>query len=450
MMKPVAVLSDNERFPLLDNLGFLKELRQDSSAPIFNFGSGDRLTSEKLEQVNAYAGRVRAQQFWQKDSLPDWLPEFLSWCRATVPAYRSCQPEFLQMPSLRREQIAGRPWKYVSDECDPEDMLVYNTSGSTGAPMDVLFDAVSQATWIAQLEAILAADGISLEGGPGRVSICLVCNQESTLTYASLSTYLRGAGVLKINLNPADWRKPQDRIDYLQKHAPEILTGDPFTFLALAELNPKIKPNALVSSAMTLQDGLRRRLEKQFDCPVYDIYSLTECRMIAVARQSGVYRLIRPDLYVEILHADKDEPMPEGERGEIAVTGGINPFLPLIRYRTGDYAIMRYEEGVPHLFDLSGRAPVVFVGSDDSFINNVDISRAMCEFMLAGFKLQQRRDRSLEFTGWGSAAEADIRRVLTQIFGNGCRIDIKIEAAESGAGKKVTYSSEFTEADIKA
>lgn len=449
-MKPVAVLSDSERFPLLDDLGFLKELRQDSSAPIFNFGSGDRLNSEKLAQVRDYGARVHAQRFWQKDGLPDWLPDFLSWCRATVPAYRSYKPGFMVMPSLRREQIAGRPWKYVSDECDPDEMLVYNTSGSTGAPMDVLFDAVSQAAWIAQLEAILAADGISLEGGPGRVSICLVCNQQSTLTYASLSTYLRGAGVLKINLNPADWRKPQDRVDYLQKHDPEILTGDPFTFITLAEMKPQIRPKALVSSAMTLHDGLRQRLETQFSCPVYDIYSLTECRMIAVARQAGIYRLIRPDLYVEILNADKDEPLPEGERGEIAVTGGINPFLPLIRYRTGDYAFMRYEEGVPHLFDLSGRAPVVFVAGAGSFINSVDVSRAMCEFMLAGFKLHQRRDRSLEFVGWGNAVEADVRMVLTQIFGNGCQIDIKIEAAESGEGKKVSYSSEFTQADIKA
>ncbi|NLF96896.1 MAG: AMP-binding protein [Candidatus Riflebacteria bacterium] len=448
-MKPVAVLSDNERFPLLEDLGFLKELRQDSSAPIFNFGSGDRLTSEKLEQVNAYAGRARAQQFWQKDSLPDWMPEFLCWCRATVPAYRSYQPEFLQMPSLRREQIAGRPWKYVSDECDPDDMLVYNTSGSTGAPMDVMFDAVSQACWIAQLEAILAADGISLEGGAGRVSICLVCNQESTLTYASLSTYLRGAGILKINLNPADWRKPEDRIDYLQKYDPEILTGDPFTFLTLAEMKPQIKPKALVSSAMTLQEGLRRRLEKQFGCPVYDIYSLTECRMIGVARQAGVYRLIRPDLYVEILHADKDEPMPIGERGEITVTGGINPFLPLIRYRTGDYGYLRHGGDVPCLYDLAGRAPVVFIGGDGSFVNNVDISRAMCEFMLAGFKLHQGRDRKVEFVGWGSAAEEDIRNVLTQIFGSSSQLEVTIEAAASGEGKKVSYSSEFTEADIK-
>jgi phenylacetate-CoA ligase len=131
------------------------------------------------------------------------------------------------------------------------------------------------------------------------------------------------------------------------------------------------------------------------------------------------------------------------------VTGGINPFLPLIRYRTGDYGCLRYENGVLHLFDLAGRAPVVFVADDGNFVNNVDISRAMCEFMLAGFKLHQHRDRALEFVGWGSADATDVRKVLTHIFGGSCRIDVTIEAAESGEGKKVSYSSEFTEADIK-
>ena len=448
MMKPVAVLSDSERFPLIEDLGFLKELRQDSSAPIFNFGSGDRLTSDKLAQVDNYAARMRAQQFWQKGAQPDWLPEFLDWCRATVPAYRSYQPGILQMPSLHREQIASTPWQYVSDECVADDMLVYNTSGSTGAPMDVLFDAVSQAAWIVQLESILAADGIGLEGGPGRVSICLVCNQESTLTYASLSTWLRGAGILKINLNPADWRKPQDCVCYLEKHDPEILTGDPFTFLALAEKAPAIHPKALVSSAMTLHAGLRQRLESQFKCPVYDIYSLTECRMIAVAREVGVYRLIRPDLYVEILHPDKDEVLREGERGEITVTGGINPFLPLVRYRSGDYGSLRHDNGVPYLHDLSGRAPVVFVAADGNFINNVDISRALCEFALAGFSLHQRKDRMLEFSAWGEeASEADVRRVFANLFGPSVVCKIKIMGAGMPEGKKVQYSSEFSETD---
>ncbi|MBU1108759.1 MAG: AMP-binding protein [Candidatus Riflebacteria bacterium] len=449
MMKLTPALTDDERFPLLSDLSFLKELRQDSCGPRYNFRSGDRLTTECLAKVQHYNEGLKAKAFWRPGEIPSWLPAWLDWCRSTVPAYRNYATSFLQNHSLRREQIARAPWNFVSDECSVDDLLVYNTSGTTGAPMDVLFDPVSQAVWIPQLESILAADDIVIEGGAGRVSICLVCLQESTLTYASLSTYLRGAGVLKINLNPADWNDSHDRISYLEKYNPEILTGDPFTFLALADLAPAIRPKALISSAMTLQTGVRKRLEAQFGCPVYDIYSLTECRMIGVSKRPGVHRLIRPELYVEILHPDHDKAVADGERGEITVTGGINPFLPLIRYRTGDFASLRYTDSMIEICDFEGREPIIFMTVDGRFLNNVDISRAMMEFELAAFTLHQRKDRSVEFTGWGAdVSEAEIQRVMQNLFGAAVSCHITIKTDGLPEGKKVQYSSEFNEADV--
>lgn len=43
------------------------------------------------------------------------------------------------------------------------------------------------------------------------------------------------------------------------------------------------------------------------------------------------------------------------------VTGGNNPFLPLMRYRTGDFCSLKIENGVPFLVDLEARNPVVFI-----------------------------------------------------------------------------------------
>lgn len=448
-MKPKPVLSDDERFPLLSDRRFLQELRQADCGPKFNFMSGDRLTGDSLAHVQRYKENNKEKAFWKLGELPEWLPAYLAWCQKTVPAYGHCQLSFLQNPSLHRADIARAPWNFVSDECKVDDLIVYNTSGTTGPAMEVLFDPASQAVWIPQLESILERDQIFLEGGSERVSICLVCHQESTLTYASLSTYLRGAGILKINLNPGDWKQESDRRSYLEKYNPEILTGDPFTFLALAELAPRISPKAMVSSAMTLSTGLRKRLEEQFSCPVYDIYSLTECRMIAVAKKTGIHRLIRPELYVEILHCNHDTPMNEGERGEIAITGGINPFLPLLRYRTGDYGCLHHTiDGDIEISDLEGRSPTVFVTADGKFVNNVDISRAISEFALAGFSLHQQRDRSIKFCGWGHGiAENNIRQTLQKLFGAAINCSITISSESCIEGKKVHYSSEFNDAD---
>ena len=449
-MKPVQGLTDDQRFPLLKDRRLLEKLRQDEAGPIFNFGSGDRLDAAALKRVTDYSHTLAAKEFWHENEQPFWLPDYLGWCKTTVEAYRGGSLVLSENPALRREQIAARPWQFVSSDARIEEMLVYCTSGTTGAPMDVLVDPVSQAAWIPQLESILLQKNIRIERGPDKVAICLVCHQTETLTYASLSTWLDGAGILKINLNPKDWKKPQDRLTYLEKYNPEIITGDPFTFMALAQLNPAIRPKAMVSSAMTLNEGLRQMLQKQFDCPVYDLYSLTECRMIAVSEKPGIYQLIRPELYVEILHPDSDEPVSAGARGEITVTGGINPFLPLIRYRTGDFASLQFIAGQPCLIDLEGRSPTLFLSRNHDFINHVDISRALSNYSLAGFTLHQKKDLSLDLSVRGTGvSEEKLRDTLSELFGKDIKMRINISKELLSETRKVKYSSEINETDLQ-
>ncbi len=449
-MKLQPALTDDERFPLLSNRKLLGDLRQDAFAPRFNFASGDRLDAARLEKVRSYAANLKVAGFWQENSLPDWIETYYQWCRHHVPFFREWPVDFLKAPTMRRSQIAAEQWKLVANDCDLEDLLVYSTSGTTGTPMQVLFDPVSQASWIPQLESILAEDNICIDRGESAVAICLVCCQSETLTYASLSTYLDGAGVLKINLNEKDWNEPEHRVRYLEKYNPQIITGDPFTFSYLSQLNPAIKPRAMVSSAMTLGEGLRRQLQQQFACPVYDIYSLTECRMISVSRKPGIHRLIRPELYVEIMHPEKDELQSAGEIGEIVISGGTNPFLPLIRYRTGDFAALRYGKGNPELVNFSGRSPVLFVDGHGNFVNNIDIARAMCRFALAGYQLHQKKNRQIEFVGWGINVEsAEVRSVLNEIFACSLVNSVVIQNPDLNENKKIAFSSELEQKDLQ-
>lgn len=220
--------------------------------------------------------------------------------------------------------------------------------------------------------------------------------------------------------------------------------------MALAQLNPAIRPKAMVSSAMTLHEGLRQLLQKQFKCPVYDLYSLTECRMIAVSEKPGIYQLIRPELYVEILHPDRDEAVAPGARGEITVTGGINPFLPLIRYRTGDFASLQFVAGQPCLINLEGRPPTLFLSQKRDFINHVDISRALSNFSLAGFTLHQKKDLSLDFSAWGTGvSEENLRDALSELFGKDIEMRVNLAKEILNETKKVKYSSEINETDLQ-
>lgn len=442
---PQIALNDQERFPLLQNLDFLKQLKQNPYAPKYNFESGDRLQQSHLNQVNNYADKIRKKQtFWQSEQPPQWINEYLGWCIQTVPFYKNRRSEFKNQSTIKRRDIYQAPWDFVSSDCNLDDLLVYQTSGTTGPPMDVIFDPVAQASWIPQMESILDELNIQITRDPQKVAIAMICAQKQTLTYASLSTYLNGAGVLKINLNKNDWNHETDRLSYLAHYDPEVLTGDPFAFLALLKLKPKIKPKVILSSAMKLSEKLKEQLESYFQCPVIDVFSMTECRNIAFEK-NGRYQAIRPDLYLEIFDPKSDEVLPQGTYGELVVTGGNNPFLPLIRYRTGDFCKLQLENGIPYLYDLEARKPVPLYNHKGKFINNINVSRALSKMSLAGFALHQAANYDISIEAWtNQSIEKELLAQLQLIFGNELSIKIKLLPVESNHDvKPVNYSSEI-------
>lgn len=442
--KPVIALTNKERFPLLNDLSLLNNLIQDTHAPKYNFKSGDRLEQHHLKEVLAYKAHTQKREHITTQP-PLWLKSFINDCIKNVPFYRQRSADFLSHPSISKQEIREQPWNFVHDNATLNDLLVYQTSGTTGPAMDVNFSPSSQAAWIPQLEVILERHNIQLSYDANSTAIALICDQETTLTYASLSTYLKGSGVIKINLNPADWKKPGDQVAYLEKYNPEILTGDPIAFLSLKALNPKIQPKALISSAMKLHQPIAKELSEYFDCPVIDVYSMTECRMLAF-KEGGAYRTIRPDLYFEVLASDKDEVLPIGERGELAITGGNNPYLPLIRYRTGDFCKIKIIDGIQYFEELEAREPVIFYDLSNKRINNIDISRALLKFPLAGFHLHQNKDYSLQFTGWSIFnVQDDIIHALQTIFNHTLKPEVQIKNTNQikSNQKQTHYSSDI-------
>src|SRR4029078_593482 len=126
------------------------------------------------------------------------------------------------------------------------------TSGTTAKQFYILSHPEVSSMYLVKLREALRKAGVQLEGVKDRVSIITPCAQKTSLTYATISTYLDEAGYVKLNLNPNDWRNVDDATKFIEDCTPEIYTGDPISFLALAKLPLKAKPKALVSSAMTL------------------------------------------------------------------------------------------------------------------------------------------------------------------------------------------------------
>jgi phenylacetate-CoA ligase len=435
----------SERFPLITDAGrrLLLRIEEHVHAPRFTHPGVDHLTPGGLERARRFAEELRTPPTWEDD----WVPQFVADCFRDVPIYRRHGPppnSFFDIPTADRSDLNREPWSFVPDSQTLDHLVIYNTSGTTGHPLSILTHPDTLAYYIPLLQAAVATHGITLEGGPGGVAIALVCYQKTTYTYAAVSAVLDQSGFVKINLNPDDWRDPVDRAKFLDDLNPEIYTGDPISFAELMKLPLTARPKALVSTAMTLTGGLRESLEAHFGCPVIDVYSMNESGPIAVtpphSHTPTLLHLLQPRLYVEILDPN-GRPVPPGVGGEITLTGGFNPFLPLLRYRTGDHAALDFREGRPVLIGLEGRPPVIFRAVDGRPINNVDVSNALRPIPIAQYHLHQFADGSLRLRLRGAAMDEDtIRDGVLSLFGKSQALTIEPMATVE---KSLQYTCEI-------
>jgi phenylacetate-CoA ligase len=388
---------EDARFPTLTDGGrrMLDFMRNHPCAPVYRNESGNRLLAHEVEEVRRFEREVAgATVGWTPDRVPDWVAPFVADAWAKVPHYRALGSpplRFTDIAPSSRADFAADIAPFVPDDVPIERLINFRTTGTTGHPLLIASHPLVAARYAAFHKRALRRSGIELRHGSGQVGVVLLGFQQRCFTYVSVTPAMDESGLAKINLHPNDWRDPGDRARYLDALAPELIAGDPISFAEYLTLPVTHAPRALISVSMALHAGLRARLEERFGCPVLDIYSLNEVGPVGVYdERAGGHLLLQPRLYVEILDA-AGKPVAPGERGEVTVTGGFNFCLPLLRYRTGDFASLAFGAEGPVLVGLSGRRPVRFL-AQGSWINNIDITHALRPLPLSHFTFHQAAD----------------------------------------------------------
>ena len=120
-------------------------------------------------------------------------------------------------------------------------------------------------------------------------------------------------------------------------------------------------PRAIFASSENLYTGQREIVEKAFGCRMLLHYGHSEmCSVAGWCLTENHYHLEEMYGYTELLDGDQRVISEPGKMGEITATGFNNYVMPLIRYRTADYAA--YEENQAKcgytgriLHDIEGR-----------------------------------------------------------------------------------------------
>jgi phenylacetate-CoA ligase len=281
------------------------------------------------------------------------------------------------LPVLTKEEVRQAGRRLVSARHAGRRLEEIHTGGTTGTPLTIYCDRPTLQRNYAFFTRFREWAGV----GPG----------SRVATFAGRILVPPGAG-------PPYWRRNRASntllfssyhigpstldayIEALAGFAPDLIDSYPSSIEAVARHllrrpEVQIRPRAVITSSETLFPEARRAIETAFGCPVFDHYGSAEMAALVTQCEAGSYH-VNPEFgVVEVLR--QGAPVGPGERGEIVATGFINPVMPLVRYATGDSAIMGAGEcpcgrAFPILERIEGRMDDVIVTPEGHLVGRLD------------------------------------------------------------------------------
>jgi len=446
-----------DRVPLMrpEWISIFEKMRKHHDAPIWNTKCGDRITESDLAFIQNFARRLETGRIHHSEKpcgdIIEWIESYRGrslWFQKNL---RGIDPAktFHDIPVMKRRDMITKLEEIVPLDVPLERIIVNPTSGTTGRPMPCPGHPKAVGCYDPMIQFVLRRHGVDIHNSHETVAAIQVCAQKETIVYNTVHSYLNGAGFIKLNILAENWNDTAEQDRYINDMAPVFLSGDPCAFYAYMKRGLTYRPKAVLSTAITLEAPLRKKMEDYFRCPVIDFYSMNETGPIAYGcpHDPSVFHLLPTDLFIEALD-DRGRPAGEGRSGGLAVTGGRNPFVPLLRYMTGDRGAVHYGpcpcgDPMPRIKDLQGRKLVMFQRPDGHAVNPLDIARVMRNYPVFMHRLIQDKDHSclLEVNtmyGLTRPMREGIMKELGGLFGGAVDISIE-EGIDFSEGKVLPY-----------
>lgn len=289
------------------------------------------------------------------------LRRMLTHAAATVPYYQQRIP-FAAIPALRagdwaafqaipvteKADLRQNPHAFLAGGRSPRGAIRWNTSGTTGTPIQLVYAPGSVSRQYAYVECYREQAGVTRFDRRAQFTGKMIAPGEHNRRYWRYDWASRALMLSTVHL---DETSIPHYLKAIQQWRPRYLTGYPsaITLLAHHALRDRrfpIEIPAILTSAETLMPEQRDLIESAFSGRVYDQYGQTEmqsfwfeCRYRRMHAHPlfGVTEILRPN----------GQPAPPGETGDVVLTGLINTAMPLIRYRIGDRAAWSGDDRCP-------------------------------------------------------------------------------------------------------
>jgi len=292
------------------------------------------------------------------------LTKLLDHAVASVPYYNK-QKEYSSIsdfPVVNKLILRADFEDFLSEKYKDEKSFEVSTSGSTGTPLLVLQDSNKKQRNTA--DTLYFGEKAGYKIGH---KLFYIRAWGGVLKKNVLTSFLQN--IKTINVKNIDAKSTQKLIDYITKSkSTNAFIGYTSSFREICKhleaLNaPPLKTNisSMIANAEPLGEPTKKAVRKFFDFDILSRYSNMENGILSQQIKHGGnnYHINWASYYIEILDLEKDIPVSYGTLGRVVVTDLFNFNMPLIRYDTGDLAVINIDKscfnGAPSFFKVEGR-----------------------------------------------------------------------------------------------
>jgi phenylacetate-CoA ligase len=251
--------------------------------------------------------------------------------------------KFNNVPILTKEILRNE--ELISNDYLTRKWYQNFSGGSTGEPtrfiQDRFYDKWYSATSEFYFKDMLDIDEINVKkielwGSPRDLF------QGNIGFKAKIGTWL--ANTIWLNSFKMTEADMETYVKTINRYKPDLIRGYAGSLFELCRFvdskNVNIyTPKIVVSSAETLTNEMREKIESVFGTKLYDFYGSRETASIAGECRCGLMHIFEFNNYIELLDKD-NKPVKEGQPGRIIVTNLHNYSMPFIRYEIGDMAVL--------------------------------------------------------------------------------------------------------------
>ncbi|MCP4747055.1 MAG: phenylacetate--CoA ligase family protein [Desulfobacteraceae bacterium] len=362
----------------------------DFNKTFFKYGVYYPVAMLKSQNVPRYLKELLKTEFLSKQELEglqyNKLKKLIKYVKHYVPFYKDKMSainkkdimsinDINKLPFITKDMLKKSPENFISSE-KFYFLTKKITSGSTGEPLTIYktVDAMARelaATWRGYLWA-----GIDIGDRQGRFwgvpfsskdkykakLIDFVCNRRRCSAF-SFDQKQMGIYTKKlISFKPKYFYGYVSMLEEYAKYFKKNQKPSPFNL------------ECIITTAEVLTDYHRELIGNVFSTKIFDEYGCGELGSVAHECGNGSMHIMAENMIVEVLN--DNGPCRPGEIGELVITELNNRAMPLIRYKTGDFASISSKpckcgRFLPIINKLAGRAVDVVKNKDGKlFVGN--------------------------------------------------------------------------------